>query len=117
MSPEHISGATVKNLVNMSFSIKKGKKAGRLGAWPPAATRAGGYWYRLGATGGLSARADTGSKLPVAPVWQTIPVPAGGARSAGPHHRRSAVENRHKRAVEGRRAAETRLTSLSPATE
>ena len=33
------------------------------------------YWYRLGATGGLPARADTGSKLPVAPVKQTIPVP------------------------------------------
>ena len=35
------------------------------------------YWYRLGATGGLTARADTGSKLPVAPANQTVPVPAG----------------------------------------
>ncbi len=32
-------------------------------------------WYHWGGTGGWSARAGTGSKLPVAPLCETIPVP------------------------------------------
>ena len=39
------------------------------------ARRLDAYWYRLGARGGLSARVDTGSELPVAPTHQTVPVP------------------------------------------
>ncbi len=34
-----------------------------------------GYRYTLGATGGLTASADTGSKLPVAPVDRSEPLP------------------------------------------
>ncbi len=33
------------------------------------------HWYHLGATGGLPVRAGTGSKLPVAPLYEAIPVP------------------------------------------